>query len=133
MLTKEQKILLSKTASEKYNLDISPSQIAHLILDNFECKFCYEQNKYCINGKVKNFRKFPLRMDFKEHEPNQGREVLKSYLQRNINLEFTCKLSSVSHIVKVNTLTISSSEFQQMGIKEKLLGPATSVYVSRYY
>jgi hypothetical protein len=52
-------------------------------------------------------------------------------LQQNIDMKFSCKLSTVSHTVKINTLSISSSEFQEMGIKEKLLGPASSAYVTR--
>ena len=131
MLTEEQKLLLSKTASRTYHLNITSSQIVHLILDNFECKFCYEQKKYCINGKVTNFHHFPLRMDFDAPETSPGSELFKSYLQKNISLKFDCKLSSRSKKPVHNTLTISNSEFQQMGFKQKLLGPASSVYVTR--
>ena len=131
MLTKEQRKLIAKTASEKYRLDIAPSQIAHLVLDRFECNFYFQDEYNYITGKVRNFRKFPLRMDFDAPEGSPGREALLSGLQQNINLEFRCKLTSVSHTVKINTLAISSSEFQEMGIREKLLGPASSTYVSR--
>jgi hypothetical protein len=131
MLTKEQRKLLSKTASEKYRLDIKPTQIAHLILDKFECKAYFHDKANFILGKVNDFRRFPLRMDFDAPEGSPGREFLKSNLQKNLNLQFSCQLSSVSHTVKTNTLAISSSEFQEMGIKEKLLGPATSAYVTR--
>ena len=131
MLTEEQKLLLSKTASRTYHLNITSSQIVHLILDNFECKFCYEQNKYCINGKVTNFRHFPLRMDFDAPVTSPSRKVFMSYLQQKINLKFDCKLSSRSKKPVYNTFSISNSEFQQMGFKQKLLGPASSVYVTR--
>jgi hypothetical protein len=131
MLTVEQRILLSKIASEKYQLDINSTQIAHLILDNFECKFYYGEENNFIKGKVEDFRSFPLRIKFNARKGSPGREVLKTYLQQNIDMEFSCKLSSVSHTVKINTLSISSSEFQEMGIKEKLLGPASSAYVTR--
>jgi hypothetical protein len=130
-LTKEQRKLIAKTASEKYRLDIAPSQIAHLVLDRFECNFYFQDESNYITGKVRNFQKFPLRIDFDAPEGNPGREALLSGLQQNINLEFRCKLTAVSHTVKINTLAISSSEFQEMGIREKLLGPASSVYVSR--
>ena len=135
MLTEEQRIILSKTASDKYQLDINSTQIAHLILDNFECNFYFGGEKNFITGKVTNFRKFPLRMDFDAPEGSPDRKVLKNHFDQTnskFNLEFKCKLSSVSNTVKTNTLSISSSEFQEMGIKEKLLGPATSAYVSRY-
>jgi hypothetical protein len=62
------------------------------------------------------------------------KEVLKLYLQqgtKNVDLKFSCKLSSVSKTVGINTLSISSDDFQQMGIKEKLLSPALTVYVNR--
>jgi hypothetical protein len=134
MLTPEQRIILSKTASAKYQLKINSTQIAHLILDNFECNYYFGAEKNFVKGKVKNFRKFPLRMDFDAPEGSSERKVLENHLKEgntNTDLEFSCKLSSVSNIVKTNTLSISSSEFQQMRIGEKLLGPASSTYVNR--
>jgi len=134
MLTPEQRIILSRTASTKYQLNINSTQIAHLILDNFECNYYFGTEKNFIKGKVNDFRKFPLRMDFDAPEGSTGREVLNNHLKEsntNTDLEFSCKLSSVSNIVKTNTLSISSNEFQEMRIKEKLLGPATSTYVTR--
>jgi hypothetical protein len=132
MLTEEQRMILSKTASSKYQLNINSAQIAHLILDSFECNFGTEKNS--IKGKVKDFRKFPLRMTFDAPEGSTEREVLEKHLKqgnKNTDLEFNCKLSTVSNIVKINTLSITSSQFQELEIKEKLLGPASSAYVSR--
>jgi hypothetical protein len=132
MLTEEQKIILSKTASAKYQLNINSAQIAHLVLDNFECNFGTGNN--LIKGKVEDFRKFPLRMDFDAPEGSTEREALKLQLQqssKNVDLKFSCKLSTVSNIVKINTLSISNSQFQELEIKEKLLGPASSAYISR--
>jgi hypothetical protein len=131
MLTQKQRTILAKAASEKYSHNIAPAQINHLVLDNFECKFCYHQNKNCIIGNVQQFLKFPLKIDFHAPEESQEREAFNNQLQQNSNLEFSCKLSSVSHTVKVNTLAISSSEFQQMGIRKKLLGSASTAYVTR--
>jgi len=132
MLTSEQRKILSKTASEKYNLDIAPSQIAHLVLDNFECHINFGGKNDFIKGRVDHFRKFPLRMDFEAPKGSKEREVLKPYLQQHSqDIKFKCRLSSVSHTVKINTLAISSSEYQQMGIREKLLGSASSKYVNR--
>ncbi len=87
MLTKEQRKLISKTASEKHHLDISTSQIAHLVLDKFECNFYFQDKYNYITGKVKNFHKFPLRMDFNAPEGSPGREALLSGLQQNINIK----------------------------------------------
>ena len=132
MLMEEQRMILSKTASAKYQLNINSAQIAHLILDNFECNFGTGKN--WIKGKVEDFRKFPLRMDFDAPEGSTERETLKLYLQqgsKNVDLKFSCKLSTVSNIVKINTLSISNSQFQELEIKEKLLGPASSAYISR--
>jgi len=132
MLTEEQRIILSKTASAKYQLNINSAQIAHLILDSFECNLGTGKN--LIKGKVDDFRKFPLRMDFDAPEGSTEREALKLQLQqgsKNVDLKFSCKLSTVSNIVKINTLSISNSQFQELEIKEKLLGPASSAYISR--
>jgi len=136
MLNGEQRKILSKTASEKYHLDIKPSQIAHLILDNFECSLDLGEKNNYIKGRVENFRKFPLRMDFDLPKGSSERKVFMTYLQqhgKNVDLSFKCRLSSVSHTVKINSLAISSSEYQQMAIREKILGPASSAYVNRYY
>ncbi len=103
MLTEEQRILLSKIASEKYQLSINSTQIAHLILDNFECNFYLGGKTSFIKGKVENFRKFPLRMEFDAPEGSPGREVFKTYVEQNKGLKFSCKLLSVSHTVKINT------------------------------
>jgi hypothetical protein len=134
MLTEEQQMLLAKTASAKYQLDISPTQIVDLTLDNFECNYFFGGNKNFITGKVEDFRAFPLRMDFDAPEGSTEREVLKLHLEqgsKHVDLKFSCKLSAVNNTVKTNILSISSSEFQEMGIKEKLLGPASTAYVSR--
>jgi hypothetical protein len=131
MLTEEQRILLAKIASEKYQLDINSAQIAHLILDRFECKLNFGKENNIIKGKVEDFRNFPLRIEFEAPKGSPGRKALKTALQENLDLKFSCKLSTVSHTVKINTFSISSSEFQEMGIQEKLLGPASSAYVSR--
>jgi hypothetical protein len=135
MLTNDQKQILSKTASEKYHLDIKPSQIAHLILDNFECILDLGEQYNYVKGRVENFRNFPLRMDFDLPMGSSERKSFTTYLQQHgneIDLSFNCQLSSVSHTVKINTLTITSSEYQQMAVREKLLGSASSVYVNRY-
>jgi hypothetical protein len=134
MLTEEQRKLLSKTASAKYQLNINSTQIAHLPLGNFECNYYFGTEKNFIKGKVNDFNKFPLRMNFDAPEGSTEREVLNNHFKEgntNTDLEFSCKLSAVSNTVKTNTLSISSSEFQDMKIKEKLLGPATSTYVTR--
>ena len=121
MLTDEQRNILSKTASEKYQLDINSTQISHLVLDNFECYLYFGQTNF-IKGKVVNFKKFPLRMDFDAAEESLEANILKSFLKSQKGLKFRCNLSSVSHTVQANTLTISISQLQQLGIKEKLLG-----------
>jgi hypothetical protein len=73
MLTEAQRILLSKTASEKYHLNINSTQIDHLILDNFECNFFFGGAKNFIKGKAENFSQYPLRMDFEAPEGSTER------------------------------------------------------------
>ncbi len=132
MLTPQQKESLSKSASKQYHMDIEPDQIAHLTLDSFECNLYFGGKTDFINGKVDNFGTFPLRMDFYAPKGSKEREILKTYLQHHSqDLKFKCKLSSVSQTVTVNSLAISNSEYEQMGIREKLLGNASSRYVNR--
>jgi hypothetical protein len=139
MLTPEQRNLLAQTATSKYGLEIKPSQIAHLVLDKFECKMFINKgaDRFLIHGEVVDFRAYPLRMDFFAPEGSSEREALQLRLgnqksKAKINdLQFICELASVGRIVRVNTLSISSSQFQELGITEKLFGTASSTFVSR--
>jgi hypothetical protein len=133
MLTEEQRKMLARSASEKYWLDINSTQISHLILDYFECNFYFGDEHNFIKGEVENFRKFPLRMDFDVPVGSKERDVLEMFLHqgnKQTQLKFSCKLASESHTIQIKTLTISSNNFQHLGIKEKLLGSAASAYVN---
>jgi hypothetical protein len=134
MLTEEQREMLAKSASEKYQLDIKSTQIVNLILDNFECNFYFGEESNFIKGRVEDFRKFPLRMDFNAPEGSEERDALEMFLHqgnKEQEFRFSCNLSSGSQTLQVNTLTISSNDFQHLGLKEKLLGTAVSAYVTR--
>jgi hypothetical protein len=139
MLTPEHRQLLAQTATSKYGLEIKASQIAHLVLDKFECNMILNKgaDRFLIHGEVVDFRAFPLQMDFLAPEGSPEREALlhrlniKKKKNKKVNLQFVCQLASVGRIVLVNTLSISSSQFQELGITEKLFGPASSTYVTR--
>ena len=66
MLTTEQKKLLAQEVKRKYKIDIELNQIDNLILSSFTCKIHVHNNtdQSEINGSVKSFRRFPLRIDF---------------------------------------------------------------------
>jgi hypothetical protein len=133
MLTPEHRQLLAQTAASKYGLEIKPSQIAHLVLDKFECNMILNKgaDRFLIHGEVVDFRAYPLRMDFLAPEGSPEREALlhrlniKKKKNKKVNLQFVCQLASVGRIVRVNTLSISSSQFQELGITKKLFGPAS--------
>ena len=135
MLTPTHRQLLAQTATSKYGLDIKPSQIAHLVLDKFECNMFINKgaDRYLIHGEVVDFRAYPLRIDFLAPEGSPEREALQQRLDQKhkVNLQFVCQLASVGRVVRVNTLSISSFQFQELGITEKLFGPASSKYVTR--
>ena len=138
MLTPEHRQLLAKTATSKYGLEIKPSQIAHLVLDKFECNMFLNKgaDRYLIHGEVVDFRAYPLRMDFFAPEGSPEREALQFRLNnnsknKNDNLQFDCQLGSVGKAVLVNTLSISSSQFQELGITKKLFGQASAKYVTQ--
>ena len=136
MLTPEQRNLLAETATSKYGLAIKSSQIAHLVLDTFKCNVFISRGieRFLIRGEVVDFRSYPLRMDFYAPEGSREREALKLRLGtkgKKVDLQFVCELASVGRVVRVNTLSISNSQIQELGILEKLFGPASSTFVNR--
>jgi len=140
MLTPMQRAELSTAASEKYNLSIKPSQIAHLVLNKFECKlFLRKSNeKLLLIGSVVDFRSFPLRMDFLAPEGSPEREAFKERLAAGLGgrkkprLKFSCHLASMARVVRTNSLSMTSGQLQDLGVSDRLLGSASAVYVTRH-
>lgn len=132
---------LAAAARNKYKVNISDNQVVNLILSQFECStILYDDagDKYVLKGRVTDFRNFPLRMNFvapiRSHERRLFEQELKASV---VDLEFDCDIkSSGGKVIKTNTLTISANQLQQIGLEEKLFGPAGSngkndVYVTR--
>ena len=103
MLTEEHKQKIVEAIKDAYGICIKPRQILNFIPKKFECSFnFYDANEAVssINGKVKNFQEFPLRVEF-DAPLNQGhfkcnqRCLFEKYIQNEtnaLNLQFDCKL-----------------------------------------
>ncbi len=133
--------MLAKTAGEKYDVDIKPSQIAHLILSRFECSLpLYDHGvKYMLKGEVSDFRSHPLRIDFFAPEGSKERALFENRLlltrgrrKKGTNLRFTCEMDSMGRVVRANYLRISNKQVQELGLVDELLGPANASYVTRH-
>jgi hypothetical protein len=132
--------LLAITAGEKYNVDIKPSQIAHLILSRFECSLPLYDNgvKYILKGEVSDFRSHPLRIDFfapqgsKERSLFEKRLLTRGRRRRSTNLRFTCEMDSMGRVMRANYLKMSSKQVQELGLADELMGPANVSYVTRH-
>jgi hypothetical protein len=117
----------------------------YLLSNRFDCQlFIYDEadNKYLISGRVTDFRNYPLRMDFRAPRTSMERKLFAEYLQAaeqghlTEDMHFTCHIASRGKLLKTNTLTISLQQVEQIGLVDKLFGPATSddrqtVYVTR--
>lgn len=141
MMTQEQRRALVGAARSKHEVNISDNQIVHLVLSKFVCTLLlYDEagDKFLITGNVSDFRYFPLRMDFEAPEKSIERKLFSQFIkQPALDLHFDCRIeSSGGKLVKSNTLSINSAKMQQIGLEEKLFGPAgkngkEDVYVTR--
>ena len=77
-------------------------------------------------------------MDFLAPEGSSEREALKERLdsgpggRKKPRLKFNCHLASMGRVVRTNTLSITSSHLQDLGIFERLPGSAPAAYVTRH-
>lgn len=141
MMTDSHRLHLAKTATTKYQVNISDAQVVNLILSSFKCSlllFDETGKKYLLDGKVTDFRHFPLRMDFYAPLKSHERKLFLDFMyESEADLEFDCSMeSSGGKLMKTNTLVINADQLQQIGLEEKLFGPSgakgkDSVYVTR--
>ena len=102
MLTDEQAEILAQSATEKYGIKIQPKQIVHLILAMFECKVSLIEGgqKYLMKGRVRYFRKFPLRLEF---EAEIG-TIERKLFEEKISKEDTYSRVFAGHAGKGNAI-----------------------------
>ena len=142
MLTADQVDLLREAAEKKFRVDIDKIQITPLTLASFRCSFSLydkQERQYMFKGNVKNFNTFPLQMVFPLSSGSKEYMVFKEQLpsldHKNWPL-MTCSMATKAKRVLTNTLTITSRQVDQIGMKEKLFGDSTGgqkeeVYVTR--
>lgn len=142
MMTASQRKALATTARTKYRVEISENQVVNLILSRFQCTLLLYDDvggKYILNGKVSDFRNFPLRMDFVAPRRSHERQLFTESMEggeSTADLQFDCKMESSGKLMRTNTLMISADQQLQIGLEEKLFGPtgpggANEVYVTR--
>jgi len=136
LLTNEHRNKIVEEIKLKYNLTVRPNQINRIKADKFECKLevnCNKNNetnyfRKTFLGKVKDFTKNPFRVQFELNKKNDEKCIKQNQQEE---LEFYCKLSTISKIMKINKLTIESSMMESLNIEDELFGNADLVYVNR--
>lgn len=125
MLNSRHRELFVSEIKRQYDIDVSLEQIKDLIPTQFECNLtikCYED--FYLNGKVKNLREFPYRVDFDLVDRLKERECLQMLLKEN-NFYFECKLiimnkkQNSSHFLK--TFILQTNQLRNISFDENIL------------
>lgn len=102
MLTDEQKILLVKSASNKFKSNFTSDHIKNLKLSCFKCviNLLNEDGSSMsdVYGEVKSFDQYPFRINLKMNEAEKTK--FKKLLTANDSLEFDCDLKSKGFFAK---------------------------------
>jgi hypothetical protein len=105
MLTKHQAKLISQNIQSKYKIKINPDQIHNIPLASFKCESKLVNSKtdvYSFKGKVNNFERYPLKIEFWAPIYTKERLFIENKLKKvdkkEINL--TCKLASRKKLKK---------------------------------
>ncbi|CAF1033682.1 unnamed protein product [Brachionus calyciflorus] len=136
MLTDYQKSKFTDIAKQKYGIDILPSQIISLEPSIFVCYIYFfdENEKIVINGNSLNLNEFPIRVDFLEPTTSYKRQILERKLVKEGNKWepfIECKFQVNGNTLKTNEFSIEGKQLQEIGLVDKLFGPASSVFVTR--
>ena len=124
MLNIEHKLEFVKLIKRKYQIDVDPSQIVNLAPTQFECKTSFysseKSKEISINGLVKNFQEYPLKVDFYAPKAKkcqcQERCLFEKHIKSEenlLNLEFDCEISSNDYFKKQFTLYTNHISFSQ--------------------
>ena len=137
MLTNSQRYLLQNIVKRKYKIDILPDQIVSLIPAKFECQMSFYQDettKVLINGKVSQLTKFPLKLSFLAPLKSTERVLFEKRLNESNNeliADINCEINSQGVVSRTNTLIITSSQINQIGLLDDIFGVGSEIYVSR--
>ena len=134
MLTVSQKKLIVEKIKSKYGIEVQEGQITNLHLSKFDCNLnlkCEYGREMVLNGQVRQFNEYPLRLDFVNTRVKDG--CITRHLLENIDedLSFECNIAANSKLVKQNVLKIKAEQFNEDGLVDKLFGPADQVFVTR--
>ena len=132
MLTNSHRLMFKEMIKRKYNIEVSNNQIGNIPLELFECSiFLFDEStnaKYLINGQVKDFRQFPLKLQFDFSINTKERGIFeKRFSNQSTDLEpfgmsFECKIASKGRKYEQNILKIN---LDQLFILNKLFGEST--------
>lgn len=137
LLNKDYRNALVEVIKEKYNVVVQPKQIVHFVPSNFNCalEFYSNEEKILINGKVNEFFKFPLRIDFKAPAQTKERNLLEKRIEKDgnkLDLNFKCQLNSQSKIIQKGAFKITLSQLTQYGLVEDIFGSSNIyTYITR--
>ena len=112
LLTVEHKKMLATLAKTMYKIDIEPYQILNMPLTSVNCEINLKdtETELTVQGEVKSFKHFPLRLDFKLAKNSKEMELFNKSLTRNEN-DFELKCYIKSKIGYLNEVYINSRKY----------------------
>ena len=136
MLTHYQKTLFKEAIMQKYKISVQTSQIDDLKPSKFDCKlkiFTEANEKVLINGKVLNFNKYPLRLDFEAFYKSKERMYFENTKSNSdlTEIKINCEVSSNDRLLKRDHLRLTKDRIVQFNLIESIFGNQESVYMTQ--
>jgi hypothetical protein len=125
MLTLNQRNELAKSASLKYGINVSPSQIVPLKLSKYTCLIEITDVKnlkdFKFLGEVTNLNEIPVRVDFKS---KHFQTLIARLFQDGDNLDLAIKCEVIAPGVKIKTkvFSLTPSKMIELGLVEMIFG-----------
>ena len=112
LLTFEHKKMLATLAKTMYKIDIESYQILNMPLTSFSCEINLKdtETELTVQGEVKSFKNFPLRLDFQLPKNSTDIKLFNKSLTRNEN-DFELKCYIKSKIGYSNEVYINSRKY----------------------
>jgi hypothetical protein len=136
----EQKKLMIDSLSRTYKFNATESQFINFpssLVGRIECSFVFfeEPESVFFKGQVKNFYKYPFRVEFPARFGTKRRAMLQNKIEKEadkIDVMFTCQIKSSLEIQKQSSLVLTDEEISRLGIVESLFGPhSEAVFATR--
>jgi hypothetical protein len=138
VLNEAQKLAFIRKIRTRYGIDVDITQIIKLKPSTLKCSMdlsCENEDEETdvikVNGSLKSFVDFPLRVQFNAPINSTTRVCFEHNLGQHEHVEIDCTVSKNSKSVRQNFFALSVEQMSANEFVEKLFGEASEVYVSR--